>query len=168
MKVKLLLAVLIFVKFNTFSQSKGDYYISKSNDTIHCKILDFNSKRVFVSVNGEKIKFVPVNIKSIVIHKKGTAYKFVSLINDKQNFYREIILGKLSFYNLNDPNMSYPIMVKDDKIVWLNVLNPSKRISELISDCPELYKEWTEGEKYTLKDKEAIVNAYNKCISNNE
>lgn len=163
MKIKLLLVVLFFVKFNTFSQSKGDYYISKSNDTIYCKIIDLGSTRVYVTVNGIREKFKPSDIKSVVFGNSKN--KFVSLTNDKDRFFREIIVGKLSYYNTTGLASDYPIMVKEDKIVWLNVLNPRNRISELISDCPELYKEWTEGNKYTLKDKETIVSAYNKCMS---
>ncbi|WP_205943059.1 hypothetical protein, partial [Pedobacter frigidisoli] len=61
------------------------------------------------------------------------------------------------------PGNTLPIMIKDDKVVYLNVINPKKRIAELIADCPTLLKEWVEGEKYTVRDREAIVNAYNGC-----
>jgi hypothetical protein len=54
-------------------------------------------------------------------------------------------------------------MVKDDKIVYLNVINRRQRIGNLISDCPKLFKEWTETDKYSPEDKEAIVRAYNDC-----
>ena len=150
------------MKFNIFSQSSSDYYISVSNDTVLCKIIDFSPKRVYVTVEGVRKKFKPHEIKCVVF---SVGNKFVSLINDKQNFYREVIVGKISFYTFTAQAANYPVIVKDDKIVWLNVLNPRKRISNFISDCPELLKEWTEGTKYTLKDKEAIVIAYNNCMS---
>ncbi|MCG9791027.1 hypothetical protein [Flavobacterium algicola] len=164
MKCKLLLFSL-FLMTNAFSQS--NYYISKSNDTIRCEIIWFTSKKLKVNVNGEDKKFSPKDIMSF--NFRGN--KFVSLMNDYNNFYKEIISGKLSFYNVFGNNaydgssIIFPIMVKDDKIVWLNVINPKERIAKLISDCPELYNEWVEGSKYSLKEKEAIVNAYNECVS---
>jgi hypothetical protein len=162
------LSKLIEVKNMKFKSN--DYYITNSNDTIQCEITFSNSKKLKVMVNNEKKTFRPHEIKSFT-YDEDKNYKFVSLKNDSHNFYREIIFGKLSYYEVYGNNyydgtpVSYPVMVKDDKIVWLNVINPRERVAKLISDCPELLKEWEEGSKYSLENKDAIVNAYNECVS---
>jgi len=180
-----LLLTFIFLTLNATSQTriKDGSYVTTSGDTIVCKIVttptimgDINfsplAKRVTIIQNDEKIKFKPHEIKSfIVVDDKGVTHKFVSLAGDETRFYNEVINGRLSLYNLYsnhpyDGSMSIlPIMVKDEKIVFLNVINPRQRIGDLISDCPDLYKEWTEGDKYSPKNKEAIVRAYNACIN---
>ena len=74
-----------------------------------------------------------------------------------------IFKGKLSFYNLYVPGNTLPVMIKGDKVVYLNVIGARKRIAELIADCPGLLKEWEAGERYTVRDREEIVRAYNAC-----
>ena len=165
-----LLIAFIFPSVGSICQSSNDYYVTNANDTMFCEIVQMSSKRVVVVKNGEKKKFKPNDIKFFTI-KGDKDYKIVSLANDNNNFYREVINGKLSLYHVytNHPYdrsaAVLPVMVKNGKIVYLNVVNPRKRIGHLIADCPDLYKEWIDGNKYSINDKEAIVNAYNDCMS---
>ena len=165
------------------SQDNDGFYMTLNGDTVICKIeashtkngqINFSTltKKITVIENGEKKRFKPHDIKGFSIKDgRGEIYKFVSLTRDKTNFYNEVINGRLSLYYLytNSPYdasiAKLPIMVKDDKIVYLNVVNPRQRIGNLISDCPELYKEWLNGTNYTTKDKEEIVRAYNECMN---
>ena len=183
MKNSLLLLTLFLVTFTVTAQTriKDGSYVTTSGDTIICKIVttptimgkinfSFLAKRLTIIQNDEKKKFSPEDIKSFVVKdEQGVNHRFVSLPGDNSRFFNEVIKGNLSLYNLYsnhpyDGSMSIlPIMVKDEKIVYLNVINPKQRIGNLISDCPELFKEWTETNKYSQKDKEAIVRAYNKC-----
>lgn len=164
----LIFTLTIFSFMQLKSQVDNQYYINNNNDTIKSQILSYSSKRVVILENGEKKKFKPNEIKAFVFGN-GKQTKFVSLNNDKNNFYEEVISGKLSLYNVytnnayNGMTMILPVMMKNDKIVYLNVLNPRKRIAELISDCPMLLKEWNETENYPTKDKDKITEAYNKC-----
>ena len=183
MKIVLLPLALFFVTLQVTAQTrmKDGFYVTTNGDTIICQIattptimgkINFSvlAKRLTVIENAEKKKFSPHDIKSFVVKDdQGVKHTFVTLPADNSRFFNEVIKGKLSLYNLysNHPydgsTSILPIMVKDDKIVYLNVINPRQRIGNLISDCPELFKEWTETDKYSPKDKEAIVRAYNDC-----
>ena len=175
--------VLFFATLQVAAQKrmKDGFYVTTNGDTITCQIvttptlmgeINFSvlAKRLTVIENNEKKKFSPSDIQSFVVKDdQGTKHTFVSLRGDKSRFFNEVIKGKLSLYNLysNDlydgSTIIMPIMVKDDKIFYLNFINRRQIIGNLISDCPKLFKEWTETDKYSPKDKEAIVRAYNDC-----
>ncbi|WP_207420206.1 hypothetical protein [Desertivirga brevis] len=183
MKIVLLSLFLFFTTLQLAAQSrmKDGSYVTTSGDTIICQIvttptitgkINFSAlaKRLTVIENNEKKKFGPSDIKSFVVKdEQGVSHTFVSLTGDNSRFFNEVIKGKLSLYNLysthpyDGSTSILPIMVKDDKIVYLNVINPRQRIASLISDCPELFKAWTETDKYSPKDREAVVKAYNEC-----
>lgn len=183
MKILQLTLTFFFVTWQASAQSriKDGYYVTMNGDTILCQIVTTQtikgninfadlSKRVTIIENNEKKRISPSDIKSFMIKDdQGNKHIFVSLVGDNSRFFNEVIKGKLSLYNLyaNHPydgsSAILPIMVKNDKIVYLNVINPKQRIGNLISDCPELFKEWTDTDKYATKDKEAIVRAYNDC-----
>ncbi|MBW8360623.1 MAG: hypothetical protein K0M56_00390 [Kaistella sp.] len=157
---------LLFLGSLMYAQKKYDqFYVNHKNDTIQCEIINFSNKRVNVIANGIKMSLSPKQIKSFASHTSNGYRNFTILKNDLNNFYEENITGKLSFYKVYTSN-GYtgilPVMVKNDKIVYLNVLNPRKRIAELINDCPSLLKEWNETANYNTSDKEKIVNAYNR------
>ena len=183
MRIILLPLTLLLVTLQLAAQTriKDGVYVTTSGDTIVCQIIttptirsniDFSAlaKRLTVLENNEKKKFSPSDIKSFIVKDdQGVMHTFVSLAGDPSRFFNVVVRGKLSLYNLysNHPydgsTSILPIMVKDDKIVYLNVINPMQRIGNLISDCPKLFKEWTETDKYSTKDREAIVKAYNEC-----
>ncbi len=174
--------ILLLTIWSLQSKSQtSDYYINNQGDTILSKFLKYESpkgkiipslftKGIKVIENGEKVKLKPNDIKSFTITDKlGNTCKFVSLKDDKNNFYHEIIKGKISLYYFYSSHpydgsiSALPVMVKNENVSFLNVLNPKKRILDLISDCPETYKELMEKEKYSKKDNETIVEAYNNC-----
>lgn len=183
MKIILINLTILLATLQLTAQNrmKDGFYVTTNGDTIVCQIattptitgkINFSvlAKRLTVIENNEKKKFSPSEIKLFVVEDdQDVKHKFVSLTGDNTRFYNEVIRGKLSLYNLysNHPydgsTSILPIMVKDEKIIYLNVINPRQRIGNLISDCPELFKEWTETDKYSTKDKEAIVKAYNDC-----
>lgn len=156
---------LLFLGNLIFAQKKYDqFYVNHKNDTVQCEIINFSNKKVNVIAKGVTMSLSPKLIKSFSSYTSNGYRNFTILKNDVNNFYEENIIGKISFYKVytsNGYNGTLPVMVKNDKIVYLNVLNPRKRIAELISDCPNLLKEWNETENYKTSDKEKIVNAYN-------
>jgi hypothetical protein len=156
---------LLFLGNLISAQKKYDqFYVNHKNDTIQCEIINFSNKKVNVIANGLTMSLTPKLIKYFSSYTSNGYRNFTILKNDVNNFYEENIIGKISFYKVytsNGYNGILPVMVKNDKIVYLNVLNPRKRIAELISDCPSLLKEWNETENYKTSDKEKIVNAYN-------
>lgn len=159
--------LLLLLSTTIYAQKYKQFYVTHENDTIECKIIGHSNKRVNIIENGKRKSLTPKHIKSFSSLNMEKYRTFTILKNDQKNFYGEYILGPLSFYNVYTANRHsgiLPVMVKNDKIVYLNVLNPRKRIAELISDCPTLYKEWTETERYkTSSDKELIVLLYNEC-----
>lgn len=156
---------LLFLGNLMSAQKKYDqFYVNNKNDTIKCEIINFSNKRVNVIANGAKMSLSPKLIKSFSSYTSNGYRTFTILKNDVNNFYEVNIVGKISFYKVytsNGYNGILPVMVKNDKIVYLNVLNPRNRIAELISDCPSLLKDWNETENYKTSDKEKIVKAYN-------
>jgi hypothetical protein len=158
----LTLLIFLFISLNSFSQKYSQFYVTHQNDTIECKIINFSNKKVNVFENGKRKSLKPKTIKSFSSFNGENYRTFTILKNDKKNFYEENIIGKLSYYRVY-VNNSYTVMVKEDKIVYLNALNPRKRIAELISDCPSLLKEWNETDNFPTKDKKKITEAYNNC-----
>jgi glycosyltransferase involved in cell wall biosynthesis len=164
MKQILLFSLLFLGNLMTAQKKYDQFYVNHRNDTIQCEIINFSNKRVNVIANGVKMSLSPKLIKSFSSYNSNGYRNFTILKNDLKNFYEVNIIGKISFYKVytsNGYNGILPVMVKNDKIIYLNVLNPRKRIEELISDCPSLLKEWNETENYKTSDKEKIVNAYN-------
>jgi hypothetical protein len=164
--IKKILFIAIFLcSISSNAQRHSQFYVRHNNDTVQCEIINFSNKRVNVIAHGITMSLTPKLIKSFSYYTPGGFKNVTILKNDKKNFYEENIIGRLSFYKVYTGNQYtgiLPVMVKNDKIVYLNVLNPRDRIAELISDCPVLLKEWNETEKYKTSDKEEIVNLYNK------
>ncbi|WP_312921024.1 hypothetical protein [Empedobacter brevis] len=163
---------LIFILFTTVvgAQFNSEYYINHSNDTIKGEVIGYNSKVVYFLVNDEKIKLKPKDIKSFVVNDEfDKLVKYVTLKNDRAHFFEEAVVGQLSHYYLRTFNpyhgekLIFPLLVKNDEIVYVNASNSKKRIAKLISDCPILLTEWTETNKFPDYDIIKITEAYNEC-----
>ena len=152
--VFLLLLISSCLKAETFS----GYYVTNTFDTIHCNIslmkkhIDFyDFSRVTKNVNlvdSEGVKtFKPHEIICFTINipDKGI-HKFVSLKEDKKNFFQEIINGKISLYKTYslhpyDGSLAIlPVALKDNKLVYLNVANRKQRVSNLLKDNPIIFR----------------------------
>lgn len=169
-----LLFLLSFLSLSAFCQRNGSYYVTHASDTVDCDIRSYSnlrgktelsafSRSITVEGDGGTKKLKPADIMAFVFVDVDTAYKFVSLPSDGARFFHEVVKGKLSFYKLYVPGNTLPVMVKEDKVVYLNVIGARKRIAGLIADCPGLLKEWEAGERYTVRDREAVVRTYNAC-----
>lgn len=169
-----LLFLLSFLALSAFSQRSGSYYVTHAGDTVDCDIRSYTnlrgktelsafSRSITVEGNGGSKKLKPRDIRAFVFVDVDTAYKFVTIPGGGSRFFHEVVKGKLSFYKLYVPGNTLPVMVKGDKVVYLNVIGAKKRLVELIADCPGLLKEWEAGEKYTVRNREEIVRAYNAC-----
>jgi hypothetical protein len=169
-----LLFLLFFSALSAFCQGSGSYYVTHAGDTVDCDIRSYAnlrgktelsafSRSITVEGDGGSRKLKPADISAFVFVDVDTAYKFVTLPGDKSRFFHEVVKGKLSLYKLYVPGNTLPVMVKGDKVVYLNVIGARKRIAELIADCPGLLKEWEAGERYTVRDREEVVRAYNAC-----
>lgn len=177
MKTTILLALSLII-YSANAQTQKGYYVTTTNDTVSCTFitpgtitgkidLPALTRKITVKENNEKKKLTPDDINAFTINDRdGKTYTFVVLPADKSKFFQVVTKGSLSLYNLYSRHpydgaaSKLPIMVKNDKMVYLNVINRKQRIADLISDCPEVYKEWTEGNKYA-KDIEAVVADYN-------
>ncbi|MGN7986060.1 hypothetical protein ACTJKC_01905 [Pedobacter sp. 22226] len=153
-----LLFLLSFLSLSALCQKNGSYYLTHAGDTIDCDIRAYTnlrgrtelsafSKSITVEGGGETKKLKPRDIRAFVFVDVDTAYKFVTLPGDGSRFFHEVVKGKLSFYKLYVPGNTLPVMVKGDKVVYLNVIGARKRIAGLIADCPGLLKEWEGGGK---------------------
>jgi len=180
---KIILIGFVLLSINLVSQTKNGFYITNANDTINCLFVTpktFFGNKLDVSAlygpitvieNGVKKKFKHHEIKSFTLYDtKDIKYKFGSFKDEKRCFVNILVEGRLSLCNVYSTN-SYdhsfsPIqaLVKDEKMYRLNIFNIRRIIGELISDCPELNKDWLEGQKYKTKDLEVIVKVYNTCM----
>lgn len=68
-----------------------------------------------------------------------------------------------TFNPYDGEKLIFPLLVKNDEIVYVDASNSKKRIAKLISDCPSLLKEWMETDKYPDYDIIKIMEAYNEC-----
>jgi hypothetical protein len=190
MKNLLFVLIISLITFKSFSQKFDGYYITNSNDTIKCSFdvetaifdrTDFERYSVrnrirILNTEGKKITFKPNEINSFFIRGTKTGdYKFASIEN-KNNFYHEIIKGKLSYYKLHGTNSSGALgalvtersfLYKDKNFIEMNPLNLRKGLGKQIEDYPELYQKWMDSNKYYKLDQfEEVVNLYNQHFEN--
>lgn len=169
-----MLFLLSFLCLCAFGQRNGGYYVTHAGDTAYCDIRAYSnlrgkmelsdfSRSITVEGDGGSKKLKPRDIRAFVFVDVDTTYKFVTLPGDESRFFHEVVKGNLSFYKLYVPGNTLPVMVKGDKVIYLNVIGTKKRIAELIEDCQGLLSEWEVGERYTVRDREEIVRAYNAC-----
>lgn len=183
---KLLFLISSFILCSTLHAQKFDgYYIANNNDTIKCsfnvRVNLFDSK-IFekasvknkikvLNANGEKLIFKPNEIQSFFIRGTKTGdYKFVSIEN-KNNFYHEVIKGKLSYYKLYRENSGGVLgalvaeglyLSKDKKLIEINPLNLRKGLAKQIEDYEELHQKWMDSDTYyKLNQFEEVIKLYN-------
>lgn len=141
--------IIIFLLFTTVvsAQFNSEYYINHSNDTIKGEVIGYNSKVVYFLVNDEKIKLKSKDIKSFVVNDEyDKLVKYVTLKNYRTHFFEEAVVGELSHYYLRTFNpydgekLIFPLLVKNDEIVYVNASNSKKRIAKLISGLSTITK----------------------------
>lgn len=180
MRILTFLAVLISLVGS--AQKFNGYVVTNANDTIHCKFFiktnptdekipypsSVCKKVKILSDKGEEKAFKPSQLKSFYI--KGTKdcdLKFVSLKEDDDQFYQELIIGKLSLYKIYFTSMygqefSNGVILSDGKLYKIAGFGIRKKIGKLITDYPELYNKWMNSEEYKLEQFQEIVSLYNE------
>lgn len=183
--MKIILTLLVvFSSLATTAQRFNGYVVTNANDTIKCKFsLEMNifndslfydsgiSKRAKIyKENGEKAKYMPSELKTVFITgpKQGD-YKFVSLAEDKDHFFHEIIKGKISYYILYKGNLQggfplqVPYVLKDGKLVTMTGFSTRKKFAPFIFDYPELYAKWIDSNNnYKLGQMQEVITLYNE------
>jgi hypothetical protein len=183
-KMKLFLFLLLLPVF-VHSQKFDGYVVTNANDTIHCKFfIKTNSadekipypssvcKKVkILSYKGEEMAFKPSQLKSFFIRgTKDCDLKFVSLKEDDDQFYQELIIGKLSLYKIYFTSMygqefSNGVILKEGKLYKIAGFGIRKKFGELIKDYPVLYNKWM-NEDYKLDQFQELVGLYNEHFKN--
>ena len=167
----LYLMLLVLLSTIVRAQKYGEYYVTHSNDTIQCDILNHSNLEITVSENGQKKK--RLRAKDIKMYSvfKGALLKYTLIGRDKSHFYQEKINGKLGMYEISDLNVvtytvqNIPVLLKDDLIVRLpRGQNNRKIVSKLIADCPSVLMEWNNKDIYPTEAYERVVESYNKCV----
>jgi hypothetical protein len=184
---KILFALFILAFGNiSYGQKFDGFVVTNTNDTIHCKFfIQTNSadekipypssvcKKVKILTDkGEEMAFKPSQLKSFFI--KGTKdcdLKFVSLKEDDDQFYHELIIGKLSLYKIYFTSMygqefSNGVILKEGKLYKIAGFGLRKKFGELIKDYPELYDKWMNSEDYKVDQFQELVNLYNEHFKN--
>jgi len=172
-----ILISLIFLSFNLYSQTKDGFYVTNSLDTVQCKIelptffgkTDFYSLygSVKVNIDGVTKRYKPKQIQSFTVYNIDSVnYKFMSFETERY-FVNVLVEGGLTLCEVYNPNPydhspgSVYALIKNNKIKYLNLFNTRSEVGKLISDYPELYKDWAVDKKYSIKDIVAVVKAYN-------
>ncbi|WP_300569163.1 hypothetical protein [Flavobacterium sp.] len=177
--------LLCLLTFNFYAQDFDGYVVKNNKDTIRCKfnvgtnlfdssIFYANSvkKKVKVLINGEKVVFKPYELISFVIEgtKRGS-FKFVSVPEDDyQNFYHEIIEGRVSCYYLYDSNpqggepLPVAYLYKNGVLKEISVFVRND-VGEFIIDNPELFHKWMNGNPYKSHEFYQAIRDYNDYYS---
>lgn len=182
------LICFVLLSFNLVAQVaqlNDGFYVTNNNDTINCKIkthrgmvgkgINFFELIDGVSVveNGVSKRFKPHEIKSFTVYDiKDKKYKYTSYIGED---YFVIILeeGRISIgnvYSYNPMSLNFSTittLIKDEKVYRLNIPKRKQIIGELISDYPELQKEWLYGKSYKLSNIDKLIKDYNAYMKNN-
>jgi hypothetical protein len=180
--IALNLFLTVSITTNSFGQFHKGFLITKNNDTVTCEIFAtsyFNNelnlssltKSIVTKNNGERQKYKPIDITgfSITCPVRGKLY-FASIPQDKNNFFQVLTSGRISLYNLHISHLDgsgypAPILHKNDKLVYLNVINRKKRVENLISDYPRLCEDW-KNNKYGFNEINEVVLEYNQFFAN--
>jgi hypothetical protein len=184
-KILLILTVLFFSKSTQAQRNIKGYVVTNVNDTIKCRfLLDMNTynissysgvissysgvieKSIIIKESGEEVKYLPTELKIILINTPFSGeYKYVSLKQNKNHFFHERVLGKLSFYTVYNAgipvehNYQTNYIIKNGKLFKIS---RRKKMGKLIIDYPELYNKWMNSENYRLNQIEEVVNLYNE------
>lgn len=185
---KTILLSFILLSFNLVAQVaqlNDGFYVSNDNDTIICK---FNTHRAIVGrgidvmelvcnisviENGVNKRFKAHEIKSFTVYDiKDRKYTFASYTGE-DCFVKILEEGHISIGNVYSYNpfslsiSTLTTLIKNGKVYRLNISNRKQIIGELISDYPELQKEWLYGKNYKSKDFDKLINDYNVYMKNN-
>ena len=162
-----ILFLLLLISSSIRAEEFSGYYITNNLDTINCVFVlqkkhidfyDFSSvtKTVLLRDHEGTKKFKPHEIICFLINMPDKEiYKFVSLKEDKKQFFHEIIRGKISLYKTYsrhpyDRSLAIiPVAHKDNKLVYLNVANRKQRVSNLLEDNPIILEKWKEVKSNT-------------------
>ena len=171
-----LIVILLLIGINSYGQYRSGFIVNNTGDTIQCEILLPNylngqvnystlTKRIAIKTNdGSKRKYKPTEISSAEIKiSESETLRFVSIPEDRKRFFQEHEVGRLSYFTLHINNSGFPapILRKDGKLTYLNVVNKMKKVENLISDYPELCDEW-KTDKYNFTELREVVKLYNK------
>lgn len=188
-KIVFVLTFLVFIINIQAQQRFHGYVVTNANDTIKCRfLLDMNTynisscsglmssysgvieKSIIIKESGEEVKYLPSELKTILINLPFSGeYKYVSLEQNKNYFFHERILGKLSFYSVynagiqGEHNFQTNYILKDGKLFEISRRN---KLGKLIIDYPELYNKWMNSENYRLNQIGEVVNLYNEHFKN--
>jgi hypothetical protein len=189
--MRAIIFLLLLTSSSLGAEEFSGYYVTNDSDTVQCVFVlpkihteYYNFSMVTKTVTlaefkGAK-KFKPHEIICFVINIPGEGrYKFVSLEEDRKQFFHEIIKGKISLYKVYskhpyDGSLAIiPVAIKDNKLVYLNVVNRKQRISNLLKDKPVLSEKWEAtkfnswtGSWFDTTEIEEIIREYNKLDTN--
>lgn len=181
--MRLLLFTLLFSSF-VHSQKFDGYVVTNANDTIRCKffvrINSINENSIYPSSvckkvkiltgKGEEITYKPLEIKSFYFIGPECDFKFVSLKEDKKQFYHEVTLGKINLYKIyfssTGMEFSNGVILSNGKLHTIAGFGLRKKFGEFIKDYPELYNKWMNTDEYKLNQFTELVFLYNDHFKN--
>jgi hypothetical protein len=148
----ILITFLMFYVVNSFGQYYTGFIVNNSGDILECDIflpkylngqINYSTltKRVTTKTEAGMIKYKPTDIIIAEIQlANNDKLRFVSIPEDKKQFFQENAIGKLSYFTLHISSSGFaaPILRKNGKLTYLNVVNKKKRVENLIADYPEL------------------------------
>lgn len=182
------LICFVLLSFNLVAQVaqlNDGFYVTNNNDTINCKIkthrgmigkgINFFELIDGVSVieNGVSTRFKPHEIKSFTVYDiKDKKYKYASYIGEDWFVVileeGQISIGNVYSYNLLSLSFStITTLIKNEKVYRLNAPNRKQIIGELISDYPDLQKQWLYEKNYKSSDIDKLIKDYNVYMKNN-
>ncbi len=171
----ILTTILMFYAIISFGQYRTGYVVKNNGDTLICDIFLPNylngqinystlTKRITTKTEKGLIKYKPTDIKVAEIElENNDRLRFVSIPEDKKQFFQENEIGKLSYFTLHISSSGFaaPILRKNGNLTYLNVVNKKKRVEKLISDYSELCNDW-KSDKYDFSELGKVVKLYNE------
>ncbi|HPI45876.1 MAG TPA: hypothetical protein PLH91_11635 [Tenuifilaceae bacterium] len=175
-KIKFILITLfMFYVVNSYGQYHTGFIVNNYGDTLKCDIFLPNylngqinystlTKRVTTKTKSGIIQYKPTDIIIAEIQlANNEKLRFASISEDKKHFFQENEIGKLSYFTLHISSSGFaaPILRKNGKLTYLNVVNKKKRVENLIADYPELCNDWI-SDKYDFTELRKVVKLYNE------
>jgi len=184
MKLVLLSIIALLLGFSEgFANNKYDgYYVSKTGDTVKCKIKvsasllkkqELNPLSVTRNLrvelpNGESQKFSPNEIKAFKIIGLGNnPTEFRSIDGDNEHFYQVWTEGKIKLYAFysahpydHSPVPHFFAYSNEGKMTQIPPRDVNKCLAEMIKDDKELYNAWMNKE-YQDKGLVSMAQLYN-------
>lgn len=166
---------LMFYVLNVFGQYHAGYIVKNNGDTLKCDIflpkylngqLNYSTltKNITIKTETGIVKYKPTDINIVEIQLNNSKrVRFVSIPEDEKQFFQENTKGKLSYFTLHISSSGFaaPILRKDGKLTYLNVVNKKKRVENLIADFPKLREDWNDG-NYDFSELKKVVKIYNQ------